>query len=167
MYLTLTIWETGPTLYFTETQKALIQEIWGPAPCLKIVVDEGTNRVFFGPIAKGPHILKAPQDPIPYWLISQQTDFEGPRCGKMSLAFVLNKGVLQATLPLPHERPWPSYCEYEDKHFNKHTAIVREIRLRQDSLEQAEGHRNLALPALIQTILTSSERVRYFQERKI
>jgi hypothetical protein len=114
-----------------------------------------------------------PTEPWPFRLV-QVTELTGIRCGVMELSFMRYNDImgyhgkfLAADLPPGHELPWPLYHEYEDGVFDKHTAVVREIRLRQDSLEQHGGGRRLSLPASIQKLLTPQERITFFQEFRI
>ncbi len=164
--LMLTVWELGPTLYFTKSARGSLEEMWGSNPRLDIIVEE--ERVKLCLTETGPHILGSTDSADwPFRLTCANRDYEGVRCGPLIGMFTQSGGDLCAPIPLPHERPWSHYQEHENGPFDKHEAAVREIRLRQDSLKRHEGHRRLTLSPHVQLLLTSEERVQYFQEHKI
>lgn len=164
MKLRFAIWELGPAIYLDEAARGEILERWGRIPRLSILVNEGSVEVHRS--ADGVYMVPSSEHDMDDWpfRINQEHGREGARCGVCELNFYWIGNHLEASLPLPHLLQWPRYQEFADGTFDKHAAVIREIRLRQESLQHHVGKRELAIPAAVQKLLTPQERVRYFQE---
>lgn len=164
MKLRFAIWELGPAIYLDEAARGEILERWGRIPRLSIEVHEGSVEIHR--TMDGVYMVPSSEHDKADWpfRINQEHGRDGVRCGVFDLNFHWVANYLEAALPMPHLLPWPRYQEFEDGKFDKHAAVVREIRIRQESLNFHVGKRELAIPAAVQKLLTPQERVRYFQE---
>lgn len=165
MRMRFAVYENGPAVYLDKGMWDELERLWGVSPRLTIDVHRNLVRVLHD-AEHGCTPTICSENETADWIIRyyDRTSPHPIRCGVHELSFHQDLGCLEADLSDPHARPWPYYHEYDDGDFKKHAAVVRDIDLRQDSLEEQTGHRRLPLPKHVQLILTAKERVRYFEE---
>lgn len=167
----LAIHEPGPVLYVsnhTVGLMAVVADVDPKALTVRLDVIDDELLVDLSPEPGGVNYRPArnpENDPEPL-AFYQETEVVA-RCSPLPVTLLTGFRSLRATLPRKWELPWPFLKVGNFGTFDKHAAVVREIRVRMDAKGAATGERSLCIPAHVQALLSPAERVRLFSEWRI